>query len=1053
MADTMDRSRDAVARRTLVPTERELAQGEAASDAVFAPAVADERQRINIKDLFVKWLRDADPRKIEGPKLPLVVISLVGFFTAWDAVAIGILLPEIQAEFGLNLTFLLSLGSIVAIVALLLAVPMGFLADRVKRVRMVQISAVITGGSALAQGLVQTPSGLVGARATAGVGESIARPAGFPLLTDYYPANSRARVIAFMAAVGTLGGVIGAPLAGNLADAFGWRSTLVVLGVVALAASLLTFLLKEPVRGYWDRVDMGATEEVATREQKPVSLAESFRAAWSVTTVRRLCYATPFLGIGGAGITLILALYYARLFQLSPSERGNLATLGGVVALLGLLMAGPVADRLLAVRPGRVMTLLGLLALVQCGALAVLALSNNLWLSVLIEQPIVFVSAMIAPATTSMVSMVVPARIRGLGLQVIAPWSVLPLVLTPALGKYIDSLGLRAGMFVFIPFIAVGALIVIGASLGVERDIRAATAASMADEEANRARESGRNKMVICRDIDVEYSGVQVLFNVDFDVEEGEIIALLGTNGAGKSTLLRAIAGIQQASNGAVFLDGQDITHAPPSQNAASGLVMMPGGNATFPSLTVGENLKTAGWLYRAEEEYLRARMEQVLDFFPVLRERWDQAAGNLSGGEQQMVGLGQAFLMKPRLLMIDELSLGLAPAVVEKLLDILREIHRQGTTVILVEQSLNVALTIAERAVFMEKGQIRFSGPTEELLARPDLIRSVFMGGGVSGGGLVTSRARPSDEERREQLLTVEGAHVSFGGVKALLGASVEVKPGEIVGVIGPNGAGKTTLFDVISGFVTPSAGRVVLEANDVTDLAPDARARLGLGRSFQNARLFGSLTVRENIAVALERRTQRNPVLAALWAPRQRRSEQRIYRRVDGLVELLGLGAFAEKFVGELSTGTRRAVDVACIMAAEPKMLLLDEPSSGLAQAETEEMAPVLLRVVRETGCGMLVIEHDLPLITSVSDRLLAMELGATIASGAPQDVITDRRVLDSYLATSDEVIARSGSRMATIAAALGRTEASESDEQTARTTGSNGSGLSASRSRKVK
>jgi ABC-type branched-subunit amino acid transport system ATPase component/predicted MFS family arabinose efflux permease len=1017
----------AVTRRGIVPTARELDSGHphaapiAASPSSQSSPPDPRRSRIDLVALVTRWLRDADPRKVEGPKLPLVVVSLVGFFSAWDAAAIAIMLPDIQAEFGLNMTFLLTLGSLVGIVNLLLAIPVGFLADRVKRVRLVQLSAVVGGSAALAQGLATSSSTLAAARATGGVGAAISSPAGFSLLTDYYPSNSRARVFAFMAGVGALGGIVGAPIAGHVADAFGWRATLIVLGAAALVASLLTFLLREPTRGYWDRLELGADEDVARREQAPVSFAESFRAAWSITTVRRLCYATPFLGIGGTGVGVILALYYAQIFQLTPSERGNLATIGGVVSLLGLSMAGPVGDRLLAERPGRVLTLLGVLALAQCGALAVLAISPNLWISIAIEQPIVFVSAMIAPAQVSVMSMVVPARIRGLGLQVLAPWSLIALVIVPILGKYIESIGLRQGLFIFIPFIAVGALIVMGASLGVGRDIRAAKAASMADEDATEARASGRNKMVICRDVDVAYGGVQVLFNVDFDVEEGEIIALLGTNGAGKSTLLRAIAGIQQASNGAIFLDGQDITHAPPSQNAANGVVVMPGGNATFPTLTVGENLKTACWLYRDDEEHVRSRTEEVLGFFPVLRERWEQPAGNLSGGEQQMVGLAQAFLMKPRLLMIDELSLGLAPAVVEVLLDTLREIHRQGTTVILVEQSLNVALTIAERAVFMEKGQIRFSGPTEELLARPDLIRSVFMGGGVSGPS--SARRRRASGENGERLLGVDDVSVSFGGVHALRGASLHVDAAEIVGIIGPNGAGKTTLFDVISGFVPPDAGQVVLDGADVTALGPDGRSRLGLGRSFQSARLFPSLTVRENIAVAYERHTQRNPVLAALWIPAVRASERRLARRIDGLIDLLGLGAFADKFVSELSTGTRRAVDVACIMAAEPKMLLLDEPSSGLAQAETEEIGPVLLRVAKDTGCGMLVIEHDLPLITSVSDRLVAMELGATIATGPPRDVVQDPRVLDSYLATSDETIARSGSRMASIAAALGR------------------------------
>ena len=149
--------------------------------------------------------------------------------------------------------------------------------------------------------------------------------------------------------------------------------------------------------------------------------------------------------------------------------------------------------------------------------------------------------------------------------------------------------------------------------------------------------------------------------------------------------------------------------------------MQVPGGKGVFPSLTVDENLRIAGWLFQRDTEYLEQATEEVLGFFPVLRERWDQPAGNLSGGEQQMLTLGQAFIAKPRLLMIDELSLGLAPIIVEQLLGIVRAIRERGTTVILVEQSVNVALTLAETAYFMEKGEIRFHGPTAELLERPE--------------------------------------------------------------------------------------------------------------------------------------------------------------------------------------------------------------------------------------------------------------------------------------------------------------------------------------------
>jgi branched-chain amino acid transport system ATP-binding protein len=240
----------------------------------------------------------------------------------------------------------------------------------------------------------------------------------------------------------------------------------------------------------------------------------------------------------------------------------------------------------------------------------------------------------------------------------------------------------------------------------------------------------------------------------------------------------------------------------------------------------------------------------------------------------------------------------------------------------------------------------------------------------------------------------------------------SFSVREGEILGLIGPNGAGKTTVFDLVSGFVAPSRGRVRLLGTDVTSWSPDARARLGLGRSFQDARIFGSLTVAENVALALERHLEvRDHLAASLGLPAVREVEEDIAWTVADLVELMHLGAFRDKFASELSTGSRRVVDLAMAIAHDPAVLVLDEPSSGIAQRETEALGPLLERIRTETGCAMLVIEHDMPLITAVSDRLMALELGRVIAEGTPAEVVRDPQVVASYLGTGTAAVARSG------------------------------------------
>ena len=555
-----------------------------------------------------------------------------------------------------------------------------------------------------------------------------------------------------------------------------------------------------------------------------------------------------------------------------------------------------------------------------------------------------------------------------------------------------------------------------------------------------------------CRGVDAGYDRVQVLFGVDLEVRRGEVVALLGTNGAGKSTLLRTICGLQPATGGSVTLMGEEIVGTAASEIAKRGLVYMPGGRGVFPTLSVRENLQVSTWLLDAE--HADRATADALDQFPRLRERIDQMAGNLSGGEQQMLSLAMAFVMAPDLLVIDELSLGLAPVVVGELISFVRSMNRSGTTVLIVEQSVNLALTLADRAYFMEKGQVRFTGPTEELLQRGDLLRAVMLRGdpedapavdlappvgtqatkddAASNGhvkldrasssgvedplAVVHTPARPDevDDQTPMPVLSLVDVRKRFGGIAAVAGATLQVHPGEVVGIIGPNGAGKTTTFDLISGFLTPDEGRITFDGNDITEWPPDRRARDGLGRLFQDSLLFPSMSVTENLAVAFERHFPLHDDLAAmLGLPEVRRAEDDVAWSVHDLLELFDLGLVRDLLAGELSTGTRRVVDLAMAVAHQPTLLLLDEPSSGLAQRETEAMAPMLRRIQRETGAALVIIEHDMGLITEVSDRMLALEVGVVIAEGTPQEVVTDPRVVSSYLGTDHAAIERSGAR----------------------------------------
>jgi ABC-type branched-subunit amino acid transport system ATPase component len=231
-------------------------------------------------------------------------------------------------------------------------------------------------------------------------------------------------------------------------------------------------------------------------------------------------------------------------------------------------------------------------------------------------------------------------------------------------------------------------------------------------------------------DLDFSYGRLQVLFGVSMRVHTGEALALLGTNGAGKSTLLRVLAGLEQPSAGRVRLEGQDITGVPAERLVSRGLVLVPGGKSIFGDMSVAENLEIQAFTVRRRAGWLRHRRAEVLDLFPRLAERLHQPAGSLSGGEQQQLALAKAVLLEPKVLCIDELSLGLAPIVVQELMEMVRRLHETGVTLVLVEQSLNIAASLCTRAVFMEKGQVQFEGRTADLLERDDIARAVFLGG-----------------------------------------------------------------------------------------------------------------------------------------------------------------------------------------------------------------------------------------------------------------------------------------------------------------------------------
>lgn len=249
--------------------------------------------------------------------------------------------------------------------------------------------------------------------------------------------------------------------------------------------------------------------------------------------------------------------------------------------------------------------------------------------------------------------------------------------------------------------------------------------------------------------LDVHYGAVQALRGLSITVAEGEMVALLGANGAGKTTTLRVISGLLAPTSGAIQFDGAEIGGVPAYNLVGRGVAHLPEGRDLFPSLSVEENLKYGHWTRRKDKADFKRQLERVMDYFPRLRERRTQAAGTLSGGEQQMLGVARALMSSPRLLLVDELSLGLAPMIVSQLFDILRDVNRDGTAVLLVEQFVHMALGNSDRAYVLAKGEVVLSGASKDLLDDPDLIAS-YLGEAAEPAASKPAAAASNGSRRR---------------------------------------------------------------------------------------------------------------------------------------------------------------------------------------------------------------------------------------------------------------------------------------------------------------
>ena len=414
--------------------------------------------------------------------------------------------------------------------------------------------------------------------------------------------------------------------------------------------------------------------------------------------------------------------------------RGLVLSLSGIAALPFLPFVGRYFDRTYRINPAKALAMVG--ALILPSALFTplqysVHSSTAFWIFG-IPQAVLTTSAF--AMTGPVLQAVVPYRLRGMGTAMATMYiffigGFLGGVLS---GFFTNAIGIRGTVIALgVPTSIIGGLLLMNGARFIRNDLSLVVEELLEEQDEHRKRaELGQATPALqVANVDFSYGSVQVLFDVNFEVAPGECVALLGTNGAGKSTILRVVSGLEVPHRGVVRLHGRTITYVAPEARVHLGIVSLPGGKGPFPSLSVEQNLSVSAWLGKREAAEIDERIAEVLELFPELGERLDQPANSLSGGQQQMLALARVLIQRPDVLIIDELSLGLAPIVVQRMLEIIEALKARGQTMVIVEQSLNVALEICDRAIFLEKGEVRFEGAARDLLERDDLARAVFFG------------------------------------------------------------------------------------------------------------------------------------------------------------------------------------------------------------------------------------------------------------------------------------------------------------------------------------
>ena len=707
---------------------RQAAQAEARRDVIFAddllPGVGSEE--MELKDGLRK-----------GGFFTFVLLTALASLDELEAAAINVLGPDIAETFGVSdgtITFI-SVASVAFFV--LGAGPLGWLADRTKRGPIVGIASLTFSMFSILTGAAVNAFMLFWMRFGAGISKANTITVHSTLLADTYPIGVRGRMYATNTGLARTCGALSPILVGAIAAIAGgdegWRWSYFLLSIPVAVLAFFAFRIPEPERGQWEKNEV-LGEGLENSDQIPISVEAAFARIWRIDTIRYMTIALAAMGFALFPAQAIQSFFLDEEFGLDALERGFALAPTGIGLLIVLPFIGKRFDATFRRSPDRALRIMGSLLLPLAALVPIQYFMPNVVLFVIFGT----INGTLLGAAFSMIGpsiqAVVPYRLRGMGTAII---TFFMFAIGGVGGGFLSAflqneLGERpAIIFLTLISMPIGGWFIIRGAGRMRRDLSLVVAELQEEQEEQRRRAADPDSLPALQvnDIDFSYGRVQVLFDLAFEVRQGETLALLGTNGAGKSTILRVITGLNTPERGVVRMHGRTITFATPEQRAAMGIQMLPGGKGVFSDLSIRDNLVIGAYQYRSDPDDVERRIQSVFELFPALGAREDTRAGDLSGGQQQMLALARVMLHEPEILVIDELSLGLAPAVVQDLLATIDRLKEAGQTMIIVEQSLNVALAVADRAVFLEKGEVRFEGDAQELAERDDLARAVFLG------------------------------------------------------------------------------------------------------------------------------------------------------------------------------------------------------------------------------------------------------------------------------------------------------------------------------------